>query len=68
MVTGLRNTDYLLTIFDDKYDMSNRTGLSESICGRIIHNQSFQMLTIHYQAMAMAGVNLNEYLQVKINV
>ena len=65
-MTGLRNTQYLESLFNDYYELSEATGLSLSICRKLFYAQAFQPMTIHLQALIKAGVDLNEYLTVKI--
>lgn len=67
-MTGLRNTDYLESLFQNPVELSEATGLSPHICRKLFYAQAFQPMTIHLQALIKAGVDLNEYLTVKIEV
>ena len=65
-MTGLRNTEYLESLFSNHFELSEATGLSHSICRKLFYSQSYQPMIVHLQALIKSGVDLNEYLTVKI--
>ncbi|MEO9886461.1 MAG: hypothetical protein ABJG33_12580 [Balneola sp.] len=66
MITGLRNNEYLIEFFEAPIYMMESTGLSLDVCKKLMFVQPFQPRVVHLQALIKVGVDLNEYLTVKI--
>jgi len=65
-MTGLRNTEYLHSLFSSHFEMAEKSGISIDTCKKIMYSQTFQPLVIHFQALLHCGVDVNKLLTVEI--